>query len=235
MATAANSLNISQAGQVRFDGVSVFSGDTLTQYDVLVGGASNAIVSVGPGSSGQVLQSGGSLANPAYSTATYPGTAGTSGNVLTSNGTNWLSSAAPGSGLTSVDVTWTNVNLKAGSPQTIVAAQGAGTIIVCVNCILKFVYGGSNAFTNSSQTALNYGTAFGTNKILVFESNTSFWEATANQYAMLIPATNAYTGTGASIENTAVSMNIASATAFTGNAAGNNTVQVKLLYYVTTV
>src|SRR5574338_740401 len=95
-----------------------------TQYSVLVGGASNTIVSVGPGSAGQILQSSGAAANPAYSTATYPATAtgtgkilradgtnwaattatypdtaGTSGNVLTSNGTNWVSSAAPSPGL----------------------------------------------------------------------------------------------------------------------------------------
>ena len=46
----------------------------LTQYDILVGGASNAVAFVGPGSSGQVLQSGGASANPAYSTAKYPAT-----------------------------------------------------------------------------------------------------------------------------------------------------------------
>lgn len=68
-----------------------------TQYTVQVGGASGTLANVGPGSSGQVLQSGGASANPAYSTATYPSTAGTSGNVLTSNGTNWVSQA-PASG-----------------------------------------------------------------------------------------------------------------------------------------
>lgn len=63
-----------------------------TQYTVQVGSAAGALTSVGPGSAGQILQSGGAAANPAYSTATYPSTAGTSGNVLTSNGTNWVSS-----------------------------------------------------------------------------------------------------------------------------------------------
>jgi hypothetical protein len=45
---------------------------TVTQHDVLVGGTAGAIASVGPGTSLQVLQSGGASANPAYSTATYP-------------------------------------------------------------------------------------------------------------------------------------------------------------------
>lgn len=65
---------------------------TVTQFDVLVGGASGAIASVGPGSAGQILRSGGNAANPAYSTATYPATAGTSGKILISDGTNIVSS-----------------------------------------------------------------------------------------------------------------------------------------------
>jgi len=43
---------------------------------------------------GQILRSGSSSA-PSWSTATYPATAGTSGNVLTSDGTNWTSGAPP--------------------------------------------------------------------------------------------------------------------------------------------
>lgn len=52
-----------------------------------------ALTGTGTGSAGQVLQSAGAGSPPAYSTATYPSTAGTSGNVLTSNGTNFVSSA----------------------------------------------------------------------------------------------------------------------------------------------
>jgi hypothetical protein len=97
---------------------------TTTQFDVLVGGAGNTIVSVGPGSSGQALKSSGAGVNPAYttatfpstatsagkilradgtnwagSTATYPDTAGTSGNILTSDGTNWVSTTPAAAGL----------------------------------------------------------------------------------------------------------------------------------------
>lgn len=89
--TPANATNALTTGQVSFSGTA-FSASTLTQFDVLVGGASNAISSIGPGTAGQVLQSAGNAANPAYSTATYPATAGTSGNVISSNGTNFVSS-----------------------------------------------------------------------------------------------------------------------------------------------
>lgn len=44
------------------------------QYDVLVGGANNTIVSVGPGTAGQLFQSAGNASNPGYTTSTYPST-----------------------------------------------------------------------------------------------------------------------------------------------------------------
>lgn len=58
------------------------------QYDVIVGAANNLITSVGPGSAGQVLQSGGNAATPAYSTPTYPSASGSVGVILRSDGTN---------------------------------------------------------------------------------------------------------------------------------------------------
>jgi len=68
----------------------------LTNHALLVGAGTTTITKVGPSStSGQVLQSAGASADPAFSTATYPSTSGTSGNVLTSNGTNWVSSPVP--------------------------------------------------------------------------------------------------------------------------------------------
>lgn len=63
-----------------------------TQYDVVVGADKNLLTSVGPGNSGQVLQSKGNSNYPAYTTATYPSVAGTAGNILTSDGTNFISS-----------------------------------------------------------------------------------------------------------------------------------------------
>lgn len=65
---------------------------TLTNHGVLIGQSTSAIASTAAGSAGQVLQSGGASADPAYSTATYPSTAGTSGKILISNGTNIVSS-----------------------------------------------------------------------------------------------------------------------------------------------
>ena len=92
MGSPANSLDITQSGLVRFDGISNFTGVTVTNYDVLIGAASNGITSVGPGTLGQILQSGGASGNPAYSTATYPASSGGTGKVLYDNGTNFVES-----------------------------------------------------------------------------------------------------------------------------------------------
>ncbi len=68
---------------------------TTTQFAVIVGAGVNTVASVGPSATaGQVLQSGGALANPSYSTATYPSLATGTGTFLRANGTNWLASTA---------------------------------------------------------------------------------------------------------------------------------------------
>ncbi len=64
-----NAINLKQAGVVSYDAAGTFTGTAITQHNVLVAGASNIIGSVAPG---------------------------TSGNVLTSNGTDWTSAAASG-------------------------------------------------------------------------------------------------------------------------------------------
>lgn len=61
------------------------------QYNIQVGGANGTLANIAPSTAGQIFQSGGASANPVFSTATYPTTAGTSGNVLTSDGTNFIS------------------------------------------------------------------------------------------------------------------------------------------------
>lgn len=89
--TPANSINETTTGITGFTGTG-FVGSPVTEYDVVVGGStSSTLSSVGPGIAGQILQSGGPSANPEYSTATYPSIAGTAGNVLTSDGTNFIS------------------------------------------------------------------------------------------------------------------------------------------------
>lgn len=65
--TPANADNINaSAGVMSWDGVATINTSAITQYDILVGGASNAIVSVTPNTSGYILTSNGTSANPSF-------------------------------------------------------------------------------------------------------------------------------------------------------------------------
>jgi len=59
--------------------------------DLISASSATQLSRIAAAATGKVLQAN-TGASPSYSTATYPSTAGTSGNVLTSDGTNWLSS-----------------------------------------------------------------------------------------------------------------------------------------------
>jgi len=68
--TPANGLNIKTAGIVGFDGSSAFSGSPMTQYEVVLGGASTDTLDLvsGLGTTGQILTSNGPSAAPTWQT-----------------------------------------------------------------------------------------------------------------------------------------------------------------------
>lgn len=74
----------------------VWTGSSVTNHAVIVGGSTvNTLTSVGPtATAGQVLQSAGSSADPAFSTATYPSTATGTGTILRADGTNWAATTS---------------------------------------------------------------------------------------------------------------------------------------------
>lgn len=98
-----NSVNISAAGLVRYDASGSFTGVTVTQHDVLIGGASNGITSLAL-TNGQ-LAIGSTGADPSAATLT----AGTG--VSITNGAGSITIAATGGGLTWTDVTGTSASM----------------------------------------------------------------------------------------------------------------------------
>lgn len=69
-----NAINLSASGIVKYDGAGNFTAVTVTQYDLLVGGSSNSISSVSPGSvSGVPVISQGASTNPVFGTALVVG------------------------------------------------------------------------------------------------------------------------------------------------------------------
>jgi hypothetical protein len=113
MPTPSNSLDISSAGLVKFDGTNTFTAVTTTQFNALIGGASNGVTSVAPtATSGVPLVSNGAASNPTFSTALVPGggTGGVSytaycvicaGTTATGNFQNVVSVGSSGTVLTS--------------------------------------------------------------------------------------------------------------------------------------
>jgi len=82
-------------GVLTGNGVAAITGNAVTQYSPIIGGAANAVASVAVGTSGQVLQSKGAGVAADYSTATYPATT-TVSQILYSSATNTVSGLATG-------------------------------------------------------------------------------------------------------------------------------------------
>lgn len=95
---SANNLNLLGSGSITTtgSGATVTTALTgLTNHALLVGAGTSTITKVGPtATAGQVLQSAGSSADPAFSTATYPSTATGTGTILRANGTNFVATTA---------------------------------------------------------------------------------------------------------------------------------------------
>lgn len=83
-----NSIDLSAAGLAKYNGTGTFSAVTVTQYSPLVGGAANAITSLGPLTNGQLLI-GSTGANPVAATIT-PGAG-----VSITNGAGSITLASP--------------------------------------------------------------------------------------------------------------------------------------------
>lgn len=97
---------------------------TASNGGIIYSTATAMAVLSGTATAGQMLRSGASGA-PSWSTATYPATAGTTGNVLTSDGTNWVSSAPAAS----VDkISQGRLTLTTNVPVTTVNVTAATTL-----------------------------------------------------------------------------------------------------------
>jgi len=190
------------------NGTSAVTASTVTQHNVVVAGASNALSTIAPG---------------------------TSGNVLTSNGTDWTSAAAPGGGLISATATLTSAQVKTlnGTPVDIVSAPGSGKILVPVKGLVKLNYGGTNPFTaGSGQTiALTYNTV---STIIGSMASNAAITASANNYC-INAATSFAAVAAASIENLPLTLFNPVGVEIGGNAAGNNTISFEVLYYIITL
>lgn len=96
----------------------------------------------------------------------------------------WVSVEA----ISSASFTFTaaQVNAMNGTPLTLVAAQGAGTMLEVISCALENIYG-SAAFSGGGAIAVYYASASGTLASSTAAA-TFLTSPTANQIALLTPA-----------------------------------------------
>lgn len=116
--TTNNSINLRASGVVTYDGAGTFSGSTLTQEAILIGGAANALASLGPLTDGQLVVGSTGL-TPVAATLT----AGTGMSIT--NGAGTITIGVTGGGLTWTDVTGTTQALAVNNGYT---ANNAGLV-----------------------------------------------------------------------------------------------------------
>lgn len=127
MPTPANSINETTSGVCGFTGTA-FVGTAVTNHAILVGGAtSSTLTSVGPGTAGQILQSGGAAADPVYSTAIYPATT-TAQQLLYSSATNTISGLTTANNAALITDGSGNPSLTALGNSKILATNASGTV-----------------------------------------------------------------------------------------------------------
>jgi hypothetical protein len=172
---------------------------------------------------------------PQILTTAYGGTGvtnpGTSGNVLTSNGTSWAS-ALPFIQTASVTLTSAQIKALHGTPIQIIAAPGVGKGIIIVNSTAKFTYGGSNVFVAAAGQAISTYYNNGANNINSQIPNGSL-VGTNTTFSTNVPAVfnNVVSGV---IDNVNVVAINHTATEITGNAANDNTIDIQIAYYIVT-
>jgi hypothetical protein len=106
-----NVVNLKTSGVVSYDGAGTFAASTLTQHSTLVGGASNAIVSLGVAANGQLVV-GSAGAQPVLATLS----AGTG--IGVSNGAGTITINAVGGGTTWTDVSGTTQAIAVNNSYT---------------------------------------------------------------------------------------------------------------------
>lgn len=103
------------------------SNQTITQFAIQIGGASNVLAGVAIGSTAQFLQANTGAA-PTWSTATLPSTASGTGTILRADGTNWSATTT-----TYPNTNAINTILYASSANVMSALATANTAVLATN------------------------------------------------------------------------------------------------------
>lgn len=164
-------------GVITGNGTSPFTGSAITQYDVLVGGAANAISSITPSTAGLVLTSNGTSANPTFQSVSA------SGAIITVDGD--IGSATSNAGVITISGGTTGL-VTTGSVHTVTVS---GTLIVAnggtgATTLTGVLTGnGTSPFTASAITQHDVLVGGATNAITSVTPSTAGFVLTSNGVA----------------------------------------------------
>lgn len=143
MASFNNAINANDPGIQTLLSSGVFVGSTVTQYGTLVADASNQVVSVSPGTAGQVLTSNGASADPSYQNAVV--------GVTTVDGD---TGSATGSALT---IFSNQAALNSGSSVTFDNTGATSTLSLTDGSLNTIIGNGSGVLSNSASSCTGLG------------------------------------------------------------------------------
>jgi len=161
----------------------------------------------------------------------------TAGTLSISVANDGITSSKLDPGVLQVDtVTLTSAQVKGlrAAPATLVAAPGAGKMVVVESLALQLNYGGSNAFTETADNLiLQYGDS-GQDITAAIET-TGFIDQTADMVAIIYPATIATAAAATVAVNEVVELFNTGDGEIAGNAGNNNTLVATIAYRVVTL
>jgi len=225
--------------------VSTVNGTSITSFNIsnanmtITVSDSSTFVSLS-GSQGEAGANGIDGTNGTNGSNGRNGTNGVNG-VNGTNGQNGADGTNGGSGTTFATVTMTNAQLRSTTPVTLVAAPGAGMIVIplFIYPALNYPHGGnsSDGFLNSPALVVQYSSGKIVTSIM---GGDPFWQTiNAKQIAIATcmpsnqQAGNQVTsGSVTSYENNALQMKVNAV--LTGNPTNDTTLTVQLEYYVIT-
>jgi len=155
------------------------------------------------------------------------------GNVILSETilTNQATQLSTGINVTSVNLTSAEVKALRATPKALIAAPGAGKIVVVESVTLQLNYGGTNAFTESADNLVVQYNDSGADITAAIET-TGFIDQTADMVAIVYPATIAAMAAATVGVNEAVELFNTGDGEIAGNAANNNTLNVTVAYRI---
>ena len=187
-------------GVLTGNGTSAFTASAVTQHDVLVGGASNAIVSITNGTTGQIFTAN-TGANPSWENvpASSISITGDTGGALTGNSFTFTASGIGlsfgGSGTTEtlsgtlkLANGGTNANLTASNGGIFYSTASAGAILAGTATADQVLLSGSS--TTPAWSTATYPATTTINQLLYSSANNTIGGVTAGDYGVLISSSS---------------------------------------------